>query len=1791
MNIGFVYLWEKIDMKRKMTNYIAVLLMVAMVIGCDSSIVFAVENEQSAETIENENNNESKNEESTGEVIEEAKNLPDEVDGMPEDYVLSATEQRIKENISDHDVVNALDNMIQGEDYAENEVICLAKSREHAEMIAEAYGGRLVKYAYGVVKISLADTELTVPEAVEVGADPDNNIPAVEPNYLIPCEDPVENGEDDNSDSLMSAAPRMTTWNDITDPEGDFQFTDPALDPRSENYQWMHDMVNTYGAWGVTTGSDAVKVAVIDSGVLTTHEELSGRVVAVDIGCGTTPQDGHGTHVAGIIAADANDKGGVGIAPGVNIVSIRTANNDGAHDNYNITCAIAYVAGFKFNHNEEPYSFDHVGNRRADIINMSLGGPSYTACMQEAINYAHDAGVTVCAAMGNQYSNTLSYPGAYDNVIAVSAVNEAGYKATFSNYGGWADIAAPGTNIYSAYSGGNDDYRSMPGTSMACPVVAGACALYMSALGHVDPDTMERVLKSSVNKANSSEIGAGIIDASKMFSGDITAPVIMLSAGDDPDIVHYGVAEDAKTVNVSEIIPYDAYIEIKRAQFNGNGSYQTGSGTGSMDREILIYTTDGKSPAVKDGEVTVGEVYDSASPIRVADLIESDADKKKITVKAACITGMGVISKISTMTFTADPSLITAGVATSQNVEIIGVPKSIIAGTSVTLNAKVKPDDFSQKVTWRIKSYENGDLSKATIGETNGILKTDAKQSGTIEIECLASDGNSSTTAKISVIRQMYPVASIGIDKKSATIYSGNDDDPKISGGQNKTVISINALTDNQGNDMIADDSIAHVGFGWTSSNNKIVTLTPLPGDRGVTVTAKAKGSATITCTAQDGSNKKATCTITVIQDVEEISLTGPAYVASGSKATYKANVLPSDANNKKVTWSVTKENGDPIAPEIVSISQSGVVTVSAGCASGKYKVIATAQDGGGVFAVRSFEVSATKASSVAVYVDSAPDPVYQAKCTEKKLANTDIGYLSISSLQLFNKKTTRDVDATKLNLKGMTIAIGADKKTESDITANNIPAWESSNNSIVIVTPSDDGMGATATAVAGAKGTARITCTAQDGSGRKATVNITVAEPADNITVKGQNYIMAGSGATYKATLLPVSANNRKVKWSVTKENGEAVDSGTVSINENTGAVKVEKGTTGSFKVTAAAADLSKVSGYTRFMAIPGKTGFISVSTTDNPQKYCVKTDKNGNVTEARLFNKITTAGVDACSMTLEAFAMDTTENKSGTSIDVDNILDWSTNSAKLISIVPSNDGKSVRITAIPGAKGTATVTVSSLDGSNKKANIKISVAAPVDKIEANGQTFIAQGSNASYKAVVSPAIANNKGIIWSITPKEGASGAAVNEKNGSVSVSKDAYGTFEVKATATDGSGVAGKTEFGITTVKVSSVAVKTDEDGPTYKVVRDKNTGNLKSAQLYTANIGRDGADERVISVYAQEDGVDPFEKLIQWSSSNENVATVTSDDDGKTAEVTGIGSGKATITATAMDGSNKKASFTVNVIVPVSNIVLQPADGIEELIGFGKSAKTLVAYGSAYGNPSEKKVTWDYRIAILKKESYYDEEGNITDLAVSYYDNTDETDEVLKENKLFTVKDGKVTAGSRAVFDKCNTLKPLPPDETETYSGGGLKKLTQYMYCVDVNAVTTDGSGCFAGYQYVIGEATKSIGLYTIRSLYYNGQQVYYVDRINNLYCDINREYDTGLDIYPNCLIYCQYSDGIYYQGTNAPPTISSNNPSVANGYHTGNGNIHLITGNKGKATITIRANDGSNAKGTFTVHVD
>jgi flagellar hook assembly protein FlgD len=254
--------------------------------------------------------------------------------------------------------------------------------------------------------------------------------------------------------------------------------------PTDDGYslQWHLAKINSPNAWNITKGSSNTIVAVIDGGVDITHPEFNGVIYkpynAVN-GSTYVDNDEHGTHVAGIIGALANGKGSVGVSTGVKIMPIDVFSGEYASTT-DIVEGIYYAV-----------------NNGAKVINLSLGGDSYSASFQEAVNYASSKNVTILAASGNDSSSYIAYPASYSKVLAIGSTNRYDSRSSFSNYGNTLDFTAPGESIYSTLPVRNNYYGYMSGTSMATPVVSGIVSLMLSRDPYLSDEKVFEILKKS----------------------------------------------------------------------------------------------------------------------------------------------------------------------------------------------------------------------------------------------------------------------------------------------------------------------------------------------------------------------------------------------------------------------------------------------------------------------------------------------------------------------------------------------------------------------------------------------------------------------------------------------------------------------------------------------------------------------------------------------------------------------------------------------------------------------------------------------------------------------------------------------------------------------------------------------------------------------------------------------------------------------------------------------------------------------------------------------------------------------------------------------------------------------------------------------------------------------------------------------------------------------------------------------------------------------------------------------
>lgn len=243
--------------------------------------------------------------------------------------------------------------------------------------------------------------------------------------------------------------------------------TVPFSLPIDELYaeQWQLQMVGADSGWELETYGNYVRVAVIDSGCFA-HDDLKNNLLEgknyLTGNSDVTDNVGHGTHVSGIIAAEMNGAGIIGIAPKARIVPLKCFDPSYSTQIEDLISAI----------------YDAVDIYDCQVINMSWGLKENNPFLKEAIEYADSKGVIMTAAVGNSGSDVLYYPAAYDNVIGVGSIDWNKNHSAFSQSNKSVMISAPGENILSAYNDGH--YYELRGTSQASPVIAGIAAIALS---------------------------------------------------------------------------------------------------------------------------------------------------------------------------------------------------------------------------------------------------------------------------------------------------------------------------------------------------------------------------------------------------------------------------------------------------------------------------------------------------------------------------------------------------------------------------------------------------------------------------------------------------------------------------------------------------------------------------------------------------------------------------------------------------------------------------------------------------------------------------------------------------------------------------------------------------------------------------------------------------------------------------------------------------------------------------------------------------------------------------------------------------------------------------------------------------------------------------------------------------------------------------------------------------------------------------------------------------------------
>lgn len=647
---------------------------------------------------------------------------------IPEGYVVSASDLLLKADMPN--TIKALADAVEGVDYIADRVFALVNTSDEAELVAYAYNSEIINYEAGVVVLDIPD-EVSVAEAVSVGANAELAMPIVYPDfyrYAFGLEDDEEIVEYDYSEDDSDfddeyedeyEDEEVSGNDEVYDLVASNVYTDPYLAGSSSYYQWHHDVIGSSYAWKKGYTGSGIRVAVLDTGVVQNHNDLSvaGNENFSDSSSAYDLAAGHGTHCAGIIAARANGSLGTGVAPNATLYNVKVLNDSGSGEDSGIIQGMNYAISLG-----------------VDVISMSLGGYGYSTAYKTSLNNAYEQGTVVVIAAGNDGGKEYNYPGSYDHVICVAATDKNNARADFSNYSNKVDVSAPGVDIWSVGISSSTAYAKMSGTSMATPVVAGEIAVILSAANDISS------LKGKTGKARVNAVEKLIKASTKKCGSGMGKGIVLLPKA-------LGISVDVKA-------PSKPVITVTPS---ANKTTATVTIT-SKSNNTIYYTVNGAKPSYKTSSV-VGTKYSASFVIK-------GSDASKFTIRAIEVNSVGKSSKLVTKKVTLK-SLVTA-------VTVSGAAY-VAPGKSVTYKATVAPSYASTKsVTWSLQGTVPAGVSiNASTGKLT--VKSSTPTGGAFYVVATAKDGSGKDKWYVVSIRKNI-VKTLSFKKKSITLerYSTN---------------------------------------------------------------------------------------------------------------------------------------------------------------------------------------------------------------------------------------------------------------------------------------------------------------------------------------------------------------------------------------------------------------------------------------------------------------------------------------------------------------------------------------------------------------------------------------------------------------------------------------------------------------------------------------------------------------------------------------------------------------------------------------------------------------------------------------------------------------------------------------------------------------------------------------------------------------------------------------------------------------------------------------------------------
>lgn len=390
--------------------------------------------------------------------------------------------------------------------------------------------------------------------------------------------------------------------------------TDYPITVTADTIDWGVERITAPTVWPKTTG-ESVKVAILDTGIDANHPDLQGRVVAQRDFITESEQaidnHGHGTHVAGTIAALQNDTGYVGAAPGVQLVVAKVLNDEG------IGYLSDVIEGIRW-----------AESQGAKVMNFSIGSPYDAPALEDALADAARTGVIHVAAAGNTNGGALNYPARYNSVISVGAVSQTDELASFSAVG--ADFVAPGVGITSTTPGGS--YATWSGTSMAAPHVSGAVALLV-ANGKTDiPAALSQGATDLGASGTDATYGAGLVNLDASVNGkDTTAPLVTITEPVNGASITGGqLTLKANVTDEIGVTQVDFAVDDTTVKSFTASPYEASVSTATLAAGNHVFTVTGRDEAGNAATVKVAFTTSaSADDLPQTPVVEEPADESQ----------------------------------------------------------------------------------------------------------------------------------------------------------------------------------------------------------------------------------------------------------------------------------------------------------------------------------------------------------------------------------------------------------------------------------------------------------------------------------------------------------------------------------------------------------------------------------------------------------------------------------------------------------------------------------------------------------------------------------------------------------------------------------------------------------------------------------------------------------------------------------------------------------------------------------------------------------------------------------------------------------------------------------------------------------------------------------------------------------------------------------------------------------------------------------------------------------